>query len=435
MSGIADIGSVKGAAIRMAAIDTDIKNAALESIAGSLLKNKELIAEVNMRDVERAKADNLSAPIIKRLVMDEQKVEAAAAGIRSLIALEDPVGKQLLATELSPGLILRKITCPIGVVGVIFESRPDALIQIACLCLKSGNAVILKGGSEASGSNLLLTKLIREASIERGLPDAWIIQLETRSEINEILKMDADIDLLIPRGSYTLVKYIMDNTRIPVLGHSEGICHCYIDADANTEMAVRIAVDSKTQYAAVCNATETLLVHKDAAPAFLPALWAALNGAVSTASPIVAIRGCEETLRILEGYPVEAATDDDWSAEYLDYILAVKVVDNIRDAIEHINRYGSKHTDAIVTDDDDAAKEFMLYVDSANIFHNCSTRFSDGFRYGFGAEVGVSNGKIHARGPVGLDGMVTYKYLLSGSGDIVDDYERGKRVFTHKPIK
>ena len=438
-----DMREIRNAAIRMAALSTAVKNAALEKIIQCLISNKERITSINAQDVARAKAGSLPFPIVKRLEMDCSKIDAVTAGIRSLIALEDPVGKQLFATELSEGLILRKVTCPIGVAGVIFESRPDALVQIACLCLKSGNAVILKGGSEASGTNRILTDLIKEATAGQELPDAWINQLETRSEIKEILKMDDEIDLLIPRGSYEFVRYVKDNTRIPVLGHSDGLCHCYVDAGANLDLAVRVAVDSKTQYVAVCNAIETLLVHRDAAPAFLPALWNALNGgcdnsgagagAAAGAKPYVSLRGCEETRRALKGFPVEAALESDWSAEYLDYTLSIKVVGSVKEAIDHINKYGSRHTDAIITEDADAAREFMLYVDSANVFHNCSTRFSDGFRYGFGAEVGVSTSKIHARGPVGLEGLVTYKYLLSGSGDTVDDYERGIRKFTHKP--
>ena len=467
---IIDTKKIKDAAIQLAALGSQAKNNALARIAQCLVDNKSHIAEVNMRDVERATSDGLPSPIIKRLRMDERKVEGVAAGIHSLIALDDPVGKELLATELSEGFVMRRVTCPIGVIGVIFESRPDALVQIASLCLKSGNAVILKGGSEAAETNKLLTELIKSATISAeamspelpgsagspGLPGAWITQLETRAEIKEILAMDEDIDLLIPRGSNEFIRYIMDNTRIPVLGHADGICHCYIDAGADLDMAVRIAVDSKTQYVAVCNAAETLLVHKDAASAFLPALWDALNGGAEdvcndagthsdssaplapgadvNGKPYVLIRGCGETRRILADYPIEAASESDWGAEYLDYILAVKVVDTLQEAINHINQYGSKHSDAIVTADAEAARQFMLYVDSANIFHNCSTRFSDGFRYGFGAEVGISTSKIHARGPVGLEGLVIYKYLLSGNGETVADFEQGKRKFTHKPI-
>jgi glutamate-5-semialdehyde dehydrogenase len=429
--------------------------------------------------------------------MDEHKVAAVADGIRSLIALDDPVGVQLLATELDDGLILRKITCPIGVIGIIFESRPDALVQIACLCLKSGNAVILKGGSEASETNRYLTELIKEASSGdgrgvdggtgvsgagvggggdggsgessensgSGVPDGWITQLETRDEIKDMLRMDGDIDLSIPRGSNEFVRYIMDNTRIPVIGHADGLCHSYVDAAADIELAVKVVADAKTQYAAVCNATETLLVHRDAARDFLPALWRELNGGDggdgdigegedggdgggkddngsidgkeayrTRAKPYVTFKGCAETRAILANRNIEAATDDDWGAEYLDYVLSIKIVGSVKEAIDHINRFGSKHTDAIITEDDAAAREFMRYVDSANVYHNCSTRFSDGFRYGFGAEVGVSTSKIHARGPVGLEGLVTYKYLLSGRGAIVADYEQGKRKFTHKRI-
>jgi len=451
---------VKNAAIQLAALSSADKNEILKRIADNLIANKALISTVNLRDVARAEDDGLPAPVIKRLRMDERKAEAAAEGIYSLMSLDDPAGKLIVETELDAGLTLRKVSCPIGVIGVIFESRPDALVQIACLCLKSGNAVILKGGSEAAETNRLLTQLISGASTaapsaaqgalqdkaqgaspaaaQAFAPEGWINQLETRAEINEILRMDDCVDLLIPRGSNAFVKYIMENTRIPVIGHSDGLCHCYVDAAANLEKAVRVVKDSKTQYAAVCNATETLLVHKDAAPWYLPAIWDALNGGETSPgtggpdAPAVSLRGCAETLRILSGYPVETAEESDWGAEYLDYILSVKVVNSVDEAIDHINRYGSRHTDAIVTEDADAARTFFQYVDSANVYHNCSTRFSDGFRYGFGAEVGVSTSKIHARGPVGLEGLVTYKYLLSGDGHTVDEYERGVKTFIHQ---
>jgi len=431
----AEIGKVRDAAIAMAALGAPRKNEALKAIARSLLDNIDIIAKTNALDVEKAQKDGLPSQIIKRLQMDGKKVEAVAEGLSDLVELPDPVGRQLMATELDDGFILRKVACPIGVIGVIFESRPDALVQIAGLCLKSGNAVILKGGSEASNSNRLLAELIKEASAGAGLPGDWICRLETRAQINEILKMDEEIDLLIPRGSNSFVKYIMDNTRIPVLGHSEGLCHCYVDSAADVGLAVKVAVDSKTQYVAVCNAAETLLVHKDVAEAFLPAFRAGLAGAArASGAPATAVRGCEKTRRILRDCGVEPATDEDWRTEYLDYIISVKIMESLDEAIDHINRYGSRHTDAIVTGDAAAAGEFMLRVDSANVFHNCSTRFSDGFRYGFGAEVGVSTSKIHARGPVGLDGLVTYKYLLSGNGNIVADYEGGERKFTHKPL-
>jgi len=450
MTGI-DAIKTRDAAIWLAAADTDVKNGALRRIAKALLDNKSKISEANKTDEENAKNAGLPEPIIKRLMMDEHKVESVADGIYSLIELDDPVGKQLLATELADGLILKKISCPIGVIGVIFESRPDALVQIACLCLKSGNAVILKGGSEAAGTNRLLAALIKEATcgacgnpgaaaqnnynpLSVSLPPEWINQLETRAEISDILKMDDLVDLLIPRGSNEFVKYIMDNTRIPVIGHSDGICHCYVDKSADPDMAVKIVTDAKTQYVAVCNATETLLVHRDAAQAVLPALCDALNCSAKTDNdkPYVRFKCCAKTMKILANRPVEAATEYDWGAEYLDYILAIKIVDSLDEAINHINRYGSRHTDAIITNDAAAAEKFMLLVDSANVYHNCSTRFSDGFRYGFGAEVGVSTSKIHARGPVGLEGMVTYKYLLSGGGDIVADFEEGRRKFTHR---
>ena len=390
-------------------------------IADALVEARGEIAAANAEDVAQAERDGLPAPLVKRLAMDEAKVEAAAAGVRSVARLPDPVGAALHESELADGLTLRKVTCPIGVIGVIFESRPDALVQISALCLKSGNAALLKGGSEARHTNRALYNIIVGAGAG-DMPQGWLALLETRGEIDAILGLDGEIDLIIPRGSNAFVRYIMDHTRIPVLGHADGICHCYVDRAADTAMAVRIAVDAKTQYVAVCNAMETLLVHSEAAAAFLPAAQAAL------AAKGVELRGCARARAYADMKPAE---DSDWDAEYLDYVLSVKVVDSLDEAVAHINRHGSRHTDAIVTADESAARRFMLLVDAANVYHNCSTRFSDGFRYGFGAEVGVATGKLHPRGPVGLDGLVTYKYMLSGSGDIVADFEEGRRRFKH----
>lgn len=415
----------KKASILMQGISSEAKNRALEMIAEALMERKDEIIRANMEDMERSSAENLPAPLLKRLKFDEKKLYGVVEGIHSLIGLEDPVGKTLLARELDEGLRLYRVSCPIGVIGIIFESRPDALVQISTLCLKSGNAVLLKGGREAMLTNRVLTRIISEASLAAGMPEHWISLLETREEVNEMLSLDEYIDLIIPRGSNEFVRYIMENSRIPVLGHADGICHVYIDKDVDVKQAIDIVVDSKTQYVAVCNALETLLVHRDSANEVLPPLKEALE------AKSVEIRGCERTRRII---PCNPTTEEDWKTEYLDYVLSIKIVDSLDEAIEHINAYGSGHTDTIISRDEASVSRFMEYVDSANVFANCSTRFSDGFRYGFGAEVGISTNKIHARGPVGLDGLVTYKYRLFGNGHIVADYASNKRRFTHRDL-
>ncbi len=417
---------VKEASIKLAATDTDLKNKALAQIAKSLIDRQSEIIKANQEDLMRSEKENLSEPLLKRLKFDEAKIADVVDGIESLINLEDPVGKTMLSTELDEGLELYKTTCPIGVIGVIFESRPDALVQISTLCLKSGNGVLLKGGSEAMETNRILADVIIKATEKAGMPANWIKLLETRAEVGEMLKMDEYIDLIIPRGSNDFVRYIMDNSRIPVMGHADGICHCYVDEDANLDMAVKIVVDSKTQYVAVCNATETLLVHQKVAAGFLPVLKEAL------AKKQVVITGCPRTREIIS---VALATEEDWKTEYLDYKLSIKVVNDVDEAINHINNYGSSHTDSIITDSRDKAARFMALVDSGNVFWNCSTRFSDGFRYGFGAEVGISTSKIHARGPVGLDGLVIYKYKLLGNGHIVGEYTNRVRTFKHNKME
>ncbi|MDI9482357.1 MAG: glutamate-5-semialdehyde dehydrogenase [Bacillota bacterium] len=415
----------KKASIELSALNAEQKNKALSFIAESIVLNKNEIFEKNEIDLKRSENENLPEPLLKRLKFDERKLSETVEGIRSLIGLSDPVGKTLLATELDNGLELYKISCPIGVIGVIFESRPDALVQISTLCLKSGNTVLLKGGSEAIETNRILAKIIYEAANQAGVPSGWIHLLETREDVNNMLALDKWIDLIIPRGSNDFVRYIMDHSKIPVLGHSDGICHCYVDKDADINMAVDVVNDSKTQYVAVCNATETLLVHSDIAASFLPKLKK------KTDQKNVILKGCEKTRKIID---VQAVSVDDWKTEYLDYILSVKVVDSLDEAINHINTFGSGHTDTIITSDQSAAERFMDMVDSANVFWNCSTRFSDGFRYGFGAEVGISTNKIHARGPVGLEGLLIYKYKLKGDGHIVSDYAGRKREFTHRPL-
>jgi len=416
---------VKSASLRLAAADSELKNKALLNIAKVLSENKDKILKANQEDVERSKSENIPAPLLKRLRFDEAKLNEVLDGIHSLVRLDDPVGKTLLSTELDDGLELYKVTCPIGVTGIIFESRPDALVQISTLCLKSGNGVLLKGGSEAKLTNRVLADLIISATESAGIPEGWCSLLETRSDINELLKQDKYVDLLIPRGSNEFVRYIMNNTNIPVMGHADGICHCYIDSEADPDMAVRIAIDSKTQYVAVCNAMETLLVHRDIAGVFLPEFKKAAD------ERNLELFGCSQTISYID---VSPASEDDWKTEYLDYKLSIKVVNSLDEAIDHINRYGSGHTDSIVTANSEHAAHFMSLVDSGNVFWNCSTRFSDGFRYGFGAEVGISTGKLHARGPVGLDGLVIYKYMLIGNGHIVADYASKSRNFKHNKM-
>lgn len=417
---------VKEASIKLAGAGTELKNKALAQVAESLMDRKEEIIKANREDIQRSEKEDLAPPLLKRLKFDEAKIAEVVDGIHSLISLEDPVGKTLLSTEMDEGLELYRVTCPIGVIGVIFESRPDALVQISTLCLKSGNGVLLKGGSEARETNRILAEVIVRATEEAGLPADWAALLETRSDVNEILKMDEYIDLIIPRGSNDFVRYIMSNSRIPVLGHADGICHLYVDGDADPGMAVKIAVDSKTQYVAVCNALETLLVHEKTAPVFLPELKKAMD------EKQVELIGCSKTRSIIAAAP---ASEEDWKTEYLDYKLSIKVVSSLDEAIEHINRYGSGHTDGIITGDKEKAARFMAYVDSGNVFWNCSTRFSDGFRYGFGAEVGISTSKIHARGPVGLEGLVIYKYKIIGNGHIVGDYSNHLRSFKHNKLE
>src|SRR5690554_43885 len=417
--------AVKKSAVKLAAAGTELKNKALAQIAESLIVKQEEIIKANREDLARSEREKLSAPLLKRLKFDEGKIAEVVDGIHSLIKLEDPVGKTLFATELDDGLELYKVICPIGVIGVIFESRPDALVQIATLCLKSGNGVLLKGGSEARETNRILASIIVEAAEKTGIPANWAALLETRADVNDMLKMDRYIDLIIPRGSNDFVRYIMEHSRVPVLGHADGICHCYVDDEADPATAADIVLDSKIQYVAVCNALETLLVHEKAAPDFLPLLKEQMD------DKKVELVGCPKTRALISVAP---ASEEDWKTEYLDYKLAVKVVSGVEEAVDHINTYGSGHTDSIITENKEKAAYFMDYVDGGNVLWNCSTRFSDGFRYGFGAEVGIGTGKIHARGPVGLEGLMIYKYRLAGHGHIVAEYANRSRTFKHKKL-
>ena len=416
----------KQTALTLATLSTDAKNAALNAIAEALLAEAPAILAANGRDLAQAREDGLGGPLLKRLTFDQAKRDGVVAGVRSLVALPDPVGVTLAATELDEGLDLYKVSCPIGVIGVIFEARPDALVQIATLCLKSGNAAVLKGGSEALHTNRELARVIRQASASAGLDPEWLQLLETRADVGEMLKLDDDIDLIIPRGSNAFVKYIMEHSAIPVMGHADGICHVYVDRDADPDMAVRVTVDAKAQYVSVCNAAETLLIHADIAPSLLPRLAEALRQAH------VRLLGCERARRLVPD--MEPASESDWDTEYLDYILSIKVVDSLDEAIDHINTHGSGHTDVIVTRSEPTAAAFLSRVDSADVFWNCSSRFADGFRFGLGAEVGISTNKLHARGPVGLEGLVIYKWLLKGHGQIVADYAEGRSHFTHRPL-
>ncbi len=412
------------ASYKLAALSLEERNAALRGIQDALKKHKEAIFAQNALDMTEAEQDHLPMPLLKRLKFDEAKLTDVLSGLDSLIALPDPLGKITLARELTPGLNLYRVSCPIGVIGVVFESRPDALVQIAALCLKSGNAALLKGGREALRSNRALMTAMQEGT-KAILPNGWAALLETRDDVNDMLSQDESIDLIIPRGSNAFVKYIMEHTSIPVMGHAEGLCHTYVDASADIDMAVKVVVDAKTQALAVCNATETLLVHKDIAAAFLPKCAEALK------AKGVELRGDERTRQII---PCNPATDADWDTEYLDAILSIKIVDSIEEAIAHINRHGSHHTDAILARDEVAQKRFLSGVDSAGVYVNCSTRFADGFRYGFGAEVGIATGKLHARGPVGVEGLCTYKYQLIGSGQTVAETVSGTITYTHRDL-
>lgn len=417
---------MKLASPKLAACSAEQKNQALSAIADALLAGREEIFAANQADLSAAKEAGISDAVYKRLKFDEGKLDSVIEGIHQLISLEDPVGKVLLARELDEGLVLKRISCPIGVIGVIFEARPDALVQISTLCLKSGNCAILKGGKETAATNRVLFRIIHQTAISCGLPESCLLQAELHNEIDELLSCDKDVDLLIPRGSNAFVQYIMNHTKIPVMGHADGICHVYVDKDADFEKAIPILVDAKTQYTAACNAAETLLVNRSIAAEFLPKAARALKDAGVT------IRGTKEVTDLIQA---EEIADNDFHNEYLDLVLAVKLVDGVEEAVDHINAYGSHHTDAIITENAATAEYFMQMVDSAGVYQNCSTRFADGFRYGFGAEVGISTGKIHARGPVGLEGLITYKYRLFGNGQTVGDYASGRRSFHFRDLE
>ncbi len=413
---------VRLASIKISQTENQNRIKALNFMADYLEKNSKEILEANNADYLNAEKKGISRALLSRLKLSKSKLNSGIEGVRKVGDLADPVNQVQIKRELSKGLILERKTVPIGVLGVIFESRPDAVMQISSLAIRSGNGVILKGGSEANLTNTSIVKALQEGLNESGLDKNAICLLTSRKDSMAMLNLEKYINLIIPRGSNELVKFIQENTRIPVLGHADGICHLFIDIEANLEMALSVALDSKIQYPAACNAIETLLVHKDIAPAFLEKAIPLFN------SNDVKLIGDKRSVEL--GLNYEASLED-WETEYLDLILSIKIVDDLEEAIKHVQKYSSKHTDGIITENSETANKFMNEVDSAGVFHNCSTRFADGFRYGFGAEVGISTQTLPPRGPVGLEGLVTYKYFLKGDGNIVDDFSSGKASYTH----
>jgi glutamate-5-semialdehyde dehydrogenase len=422
------------AARKLAVVPAKTKEDFLRKVADGLERDRDAILNANAADLDAARTTfeeiSLSGSLLDRLVLDDVKIRSMADGVRAVAELPDPSGRVLARTLLDDGLVLEKVTCPLGVLLVIFESRPDAVAQIGSLALKSGNAAILKGGRESARSTAALLDVFAKAFASfPDIPDGALSSVAGRAEVDALLALDEHIDLVIPRGGYDLVRHVQAATRIPVLGHAEGVCHVYVDRAADEAMATAIVLDSKLQYPAACNAAETLLVHRDAAVRFLvPLLGRFLQAGVE-------IRACEKTRALAPSLDLALAAEDDWRTEYGGPILSVKLVESLDEAVEHVNRYGSHHTEAIVTEDKAAAEAFLSRVDAAGVFHNASTRFADGYRYGFGAEVGISTSRIHARGPVGLDGLVTYKYLLRGSGQVVATYSgKDARPFRHRKL-
>ena len=408
--------NAKEAGLKISALNVKIKNDALNCIVKSFEEHKQEIFDANKQDLELAQTlveeGKISNSTYNRLKLDENKMRDMIQGVRDIANLEDPIGKVLLNRELDEGLVLQKVSCPIGVLGIIFEARPDVISQISALAIKSSNAVILKGGKESVNTNKKIMEIMNSAleKIE-DFPKNVIQQVFSHDDISQMLKCDEYINLIIPRGGNKLVKYIKENTNIPVLGHASGICHIFVDESSDIDMASKIVIDAKTQYPSACNAVETLLIHEN-------------------------FQNKDELLASLELSGIKLITNpESWDIEYGDKILSVKTVKSIEEAIEHINKYGSGHTDCIITKDTENAEKFMNEVDSAGVYWNASTRFADGFRYGFGAEVGISTNKTHARGPVGLEGLTIYKYKLTGHGQIVDDYAKGIKHFTHKDLQ
>jgi len=430
----ADVKRAKAASIALSAADTLTKNNALNAMIDALDRSRDRINDANAKDMASAdvmrKNNELTDAMVKRLKVNNEKIDGMIDGIRDVIKLKDPVGETMSALELDDKLTLYQVRCPIGLIGVIFESRPDVVPQIMSLCLKSGNAVVFKGGKEAANTNRALFDVLSEAAYKAGIPKGSFCLMETREDVSAILKMNDSIDLLIPRGSNEFVSYIQANTKIPVLGHSAGICHVYVDEFADEDKALYVALDSKIQYPAVCNAVETLLVNAKIAKTFIPKMVDAFtkNG--------VEVRGDAEVIKAAgKKAKVAEAKESDWDAEYNDMIISIKIVATVDEAIEFVNKHSSKHTDSIVTENMKNALKFTNLVDSSSVFVNASTRFSDGFRYGKGAEVGISTNKVHSRGPVGMEGLLIYKYILVGNGHAVKDYVgKNGRKFKHRKL-
>lgn len=424
------VKNAKESTYKLQSLNTEIKNYALSEIAKNIEKRKSEIFEANNKDLENAKEllnnKKISLSMLNRLKLDDNKMIDIISGIKDVIKLEEPINKILTETELDNNLILKKVSCPIGLIAVIFEARPDVISQISSLCIKSSNAVILKGGSEGENTNKIIFEIINQVLSDiKEFPKNSVNLVFSREDIKNILSMDKYIDLIIPRGSNDLVQYIKANTNIPVLGHADGICHLYIDESANIENALKICLDSKAQYPSACNSVETILINKNIANEFLKKLYSLFK------ENEIKINGDEEVKKIL--YDIGIVKD--WHKEYGDKEVSLKIVENTEDAYKHINKYSSHHTDSIISENKENIEKFMTFVDSANVYSNVSTRFSDGFRYGFGAEVGISTNKTHARGPVGLEGLTIYKYKLFGDYQIVDDYVSHKSSFKHKRIK
>ncbi len=405
----------KDAFLKTMNLDNESKNLVLDLIAKEIDKKRAEIFLNNEKDLNYAKTlleeGKINKATYDRLKINDNKINDLIKGLNDLIKIDDPVNKTVWKKELDEDLILTKVTVPIGVIGVIFEARPDCFIQIASLLIKSGNCGILKGGSEANNTNTLFSKIVQDAIIKSNvMPKDAINLVYSRDDIKKMLELDEYISLIIPRGSNNLVKYIKQNTKIPVLGHASGICHIFVDKDTDFDNALKIITDAKTQYPSACNSVETLLIHKDFS--YIEQLKQGLK---------------EKNIKIIEN-------PDNFSFEYGDTVLSLKIVDNIDCAIEHINKFGSGHTDSILSKNKENIDKFLNLVDSSCVFANCSTRFSDGFRFGFGAEVGISTNKTHARGPVGLEGLTIYKYKLIGKNNIVDDYAKGIKKFNHRFI-
>ena len=422
--------AAKQAARCIASAPIDQRDHALEEIARALERAAPEILAANAQDTAEAEAalgrGESSKSLVDRLKLSPHKLQSMIEGVRAVIALPDPIGRVLDRTELDSGLELEKVSCPLGLLAVIFEARPEAITQIASLAIKSANAVILKPGREVERTARVVVDNIRAALRSLALPETLVTNIQQRAEVRELLKLDDLIDLVIPRGGYDLVRYVQSNTRIPVLGHSEGVCHIYVDAAADFAMAIDIIDDAKTDYPAACNAVETVLIDQSIAASFLPQLAARMK------EKGVRLRGCPQAVAAIHA-AVELVGENEWHTEYGDLILALKVVRGVNEAIDHIQRFGSAHTDAIVTNDAATARIFLQQVDSAGVYHNASTRFADGYRYGLGAEVGISTSRLHARGPVGLEGLTSYKYLLRGHGHLARDYQGPHaRRFLHR---